>query len=456
MKKLTNLIIIALLTITIFSCKKKDDEATPDTRLKDANGAIILTGEIKENLTLKSTEKYLLQGFVYVAEGFTLTIEPGTIIKGDLQTKGTLIVRRGAKIMADGTQAKPIVFTSNQAKGARKAGDWGGVVLLGKANVNKSPATIEGEGISQFGGTENADNSGVLRYVRIEFAGIAFATDQEINGLTLGGVGSGTTIDYVQISYSGDDSFEWFGGTVNAKHLIALAGVDDDFDTDNGFSGKVQFGLALRDPNIADQGTGGSSSTFESDNDATGTVATPQTSAVFSNITSFLASGAPNSRYRAGIFIRRNSALSIYNSVLVGHPEGVRIDNEGVPGNVSDNLLNSTPKSYIKGVVIAANTLKPIEVKNGASLTDITNYFNGGNLTVATADLATLKLKANYNSLTAPALLPDAGSPLLTGGMFDAKANDAAFDKTATYRGAFGTTDWTTGWANFDPKNADY
>ena len=182
-----------------------------------------------------------------------LTIEPGTIIKGDKLTKGTLIVKPGAKIMAEGSATKPIVFTSSSAKGSRNYGDWGGIILLGKAPVNKTPATIEGENVSTFGGTDAADNSGTLKYVRIEFAGIAFETDKEINGLTFGGVGSGTTIDYVQVSYSGDDAYEWFGGSVNAKHLISYRTLDDDFDTDWGFSGNVQYAMALRDPAVADQ-----------------------------------------------------------------------------------------------------------------------------------------------------------------------------------------------------------
>ena len=126
------------------------------------------------------------------------------------------------------------------------------MIILGNARVNKNPSVIEGENITTFGGDNNSDNSGILKYVRIEFAGIPFETDKEINGLTLAGVGSNTIIDYVQVSHSGDDSFEWFGGTVNASHLIAYSGVDDDFDSDNGYSGLVQYGLALRNPVIAD------------------------------------------------------------------------------------------------------------------------------------------------------------------------------------------------------------
>ncbi|MDR0686340.1 MAG: hypothetical protein LBF79_02625, partial [Dysgonamonadaceae bacterium] len=199
---------------------------------------------IKESHTIKKGT-YTMVGWIYVEEGATLTIEPGTVIKGDNKnydgqiaaTGSSLIIKRGAKIMAQGTAASPIVFTSSQPKGQRKASDWGGVIICGRArnNAATSEMTIEGGVNANHGGTDDGDNSGVLQYVRIEFAGYPYKTDSEINGLTLGSVGSDTTIDHVQISYCGDDSFEWFGGTVNASHLISYHSWDDDFDTDNGF-----------------------------------------------------------------------------------------------------------------------------------------------------------------------------------------------------------------------------
>ena len=181
-------------------------------------------------------------------DGATLTIEPGTVIRGSKANKGALIIEKGAKIMAEGTLDNPIVFTSNQDAGSRSYGDWGGVILLGKATVNKVDPIIEGGPTSTYGGSDDADNSGIIKYVRIEFPGIAFQPDKEINGLTFGGVGSGTTIDYIQVSYSGDDSYEWFGGAVNVKHLIAFRGWDDDWDTDYGYHGMAQFCVDLRDP----------------------------------------------------------------------------------------------------------------------------------------------------------------------------------------------------------------
>lgn len=199
---------------------------------------------------------------------------------------------------------------------------------------------------TKHGGSDNADNSGILSYVRIEFAGYPFQKDKEINGLTLGSVGSGTTLDHIQVSYSNDDSYEWFGGTVNAKYLIAYHGWDDDFDTDNGYSGNVQFGLVVRDSRIADTSQ---SNSFESDNNASGSDVNPFTSATFSNITfvgpkmdgsfknntDYINGGNMNpnngsalGKFQAAMHIRRNSRLNCVNSLAIGYPIGLILDNE--------------------------------------------------------------------------------------------------------------------------------
>lgn len=215
---------------------------------------------------------YTLKGWIYIANGAELTLQPGTVIKGDKTSKASLIVERGGKLHAQGTKSEPIVFTSAQPKGNRKPGDWGGIILCGKAPNNQKEMQIEGGPRTRHGGSDPADNSGTLSYVRIEFAGYPFQANQEINGLTMGSVGSGTKIDHIQVSYSNDDSYEWFGGTVNCKHLIAYKGWDDDFDTDNGFCGKVQFCLSIRDSRIADTSN---SNGFESDNWKDGTNLSP-------------------------------------------------------------------------------------------------------------------------------------------------------------------------------------
>ncbi|MBK8499803.1 MAG: hypothetical protein IPL52_13545 [Flavobacteriales bacterium] len=220
------LLLLVSVAVALPACKKKEGCTDPTATNYDADAdkdccceyastpsnVIEVQGNITANTTWSNSNKYLLKGFVYVEDGATLTVQPGTIIKGDKPTKGSLIIKRGGKIMADGTASQPIVFTSNQAAGSRDRGDWGGIIICGRAPHNQpSDPTVEGGPDAFYGGTDAADNSGVLRYVRIEFAGIAFQPNQEINGLTLGAVGSGTTIEHVQVSYSGDDSYEWFG-----------------------------------------------------------------------------------------------------------------------------------------------------------------------------------------------------------------------------------------------------
>ena len=290
-------ILAALAGLLATGCRKIEIDGSTDNGTGTGGTTTentILEGRITANRTLSAQYTYKLRGLVYVTNGAILTIEPGTKIVGENGKTGGLIITRGCKIIADGTVDKPIVFTSEAATPQR--GDWAGLVLLGQAPNNSSFNGIQGVGAVE-GGINNSDglglygtpssqqqapfdNSGILRYVRIEYAGYAFLPDNEINGLTFGAVGSGTVIDHVQVSYANDDSFEWFGGTVNCKHLISYRTLDDDFDTDNGFSGKVQFGISLRDSAVADISK---SEAFESDNDANGSSLTPQTSAVFSN-----------------------------------------------------------------------------------------------------------------------------------------------------------------------------
>ena len=230
--------------------------ATCSILVTPSTGQVIqVSGDITENTIWYSAAKYMLSGFVYVKNNAELTIQPGTIIKGVSGTKAALIIERGSKILAQGTSSAPIVFTSDKPKGERASGDWGGLVLCGKATTNKHDngagvGVAEGGIGSNYGGTDDADNSGILQYVRIEFPGIPLTSTQnsEINGLTLYSVGSGTTIDHIQVSYSGDDSYEWFGGTVNCKYLVAMRSLDDVFDTDNGYRGKLQFLFGLSDP----------------------------------------------------------------------------------------------------------------------------------------------------------------------------------------------------------------
>lgn len=314
---------------------------------------VTITGNISQNTTWTSNNTYLLSGLVYVDSGVILTIQPGTIIRGNSSiSNSSLLVKKGGKLIAQGTSSNPIVFTSNNSVGNRTIGDWGGVILLGRATMNQGVGFIEGlSAISdhQYGGSDDNDNSGILSYVRIEYGGYVFAQNKEINGLTMGAVGRGTQIDHIQCSYINDDAFEWYGGAVNCKYLVSYRNLDDDFDTDFGYHGLVQYGLSVRDPQIADNSytlpSGGSTSEgFESDNDANGSNLQPLTNATFSNFTMIGPFRGNNSSsihpaFRRGARIRRNSQLKIVNSIISDWATGVMIDGVACDSNARTGLL---------------------------------------------------------------------------------------------------------------------
>ncbi|SFO30254.1 hypothetical protein SAMN05428949_4860 [Chitinophaga sp. YR627] len=472
MKRYFLLFATALSLGVLSSCSDdKDNNVTPPPTSGD--DVVVLKGDISANQTLTADKKYLLDGFVYVKSGVTLTIQPGTVIMGDKADKGTLVVTRGGKIMAEGTAEKPIIFTSSQAVNARSQGDWGGVIILGKGKVNAAggEAKIEGglvptaggndKDYIYYGGTDDADNSGVLKYVRIEFAGIAYSPDNEINGLTMGGVGSGTKISYVQVYRSGDDAFEWFGGSVNCDHLVATYTWDDDFDTDNGFSGKIQFGLAHRYKAIADvSGSNG----FESDNDANGSVNTPQTKAYFSNMTivgpivAGNSTSGINANFQHGAQIRRNSSMSLINSVIVGFPIGVYIDDSKVASHKTSQNASEGSLVFKNNIIAGAVTVSKSEW-SALDAAAWTTWWTATNTTVVTK--AEDILLDNPNLFSAgvgasagtPSFLLKATSPAVNGGVIP----EGLGFTNVTYRGAFdATTDWTKGWTNWSAESTKY
>lgn len=491
------LTLLAAVALMAAGCSDNNDEGnTPPPTTGDLtdilfeNGTQIGNGddefEIRGSYTLpKGT--YTIKGFVYICDGAQLTIEPGSVIKGE--GKATLIAERGGKLIAQGTPTQPIVFTSNKPAGERKPGDWGGIILCGKAKNNKTQMTIEGGPRTVHGGDDDNDNSGVLSYVRCEFAGYPYAPDQEINGITFGSVGSGTKIDHLQVSYSNDDSYEWFGGTVNAKYLVAYHGWDDDFDTDNGFSGKVQFCLGVRHPRLADQSV---SNGFESDNCDTGAPLTPRTSCVFSNVTfvgpvgqdaafentsSYINGGSlkPDNGARLGQFqaamqVRRNSNLNCFNSVALGFPVGIIVENDK-GSTTQTSATNGDLKIdhiYFAGMTILGSDKNKSFLdqysNNGTDLDSeqesfSSTYFKGNGNNKTFDQISALMLK-QPNSLEAnPNYGPTAGSPLLGAAAFTDDKVSSGFDKV-TYIGAFAsdnTSDnWMQDWTNFDPQNTAY
>ncbi|MEI6408471.1 MAG: T9SS type A sorting domain-containing protein [Bacteroidota bacterium] len=344
---------------------------TDITTLDGTAASLPVPGEISitNTLTLDANKVYLLKGMIVVRSGAKLVVPAGTIVRceADLSTTpknyATIVVERGGQIEINGTKAKPVVFTSAKAVGARDRGNWGGILLAGRSSHNLWNPTADAtqmEGfnnvgfdatLAKFGGTDVNDNSGSITYLRIEFGGIAFEANKEINGLTMGAVGAGTVLNHVQVSYSGDDSFEWFGGTVNSSNLIAFKGTDDDFDTDNGYAGLSQFGIGVRDSAYYDltyaAPSGGSvSEGFESDNEATGTAnVKPYTNAVFSNYTMVgpvpvgstwsSMNSTTKAAFRRGARIRRNSALRIVNSVFMGYRNFVMMDGDSSVRNTN-------------------------------------------------------------------------------------------------------------------------
>ncbi len=394
---------------------------------------VTVTAAITTNTTWTANNVYLLQGQIYVKNGATLTIQPGTVVMGDKNTSGSgLFITQGSKLIADGTASNPIVFTSNQPVGQRALGDWGGIILMGKSTNNNAGGIANIEGLAptfdtQYGGGTNPDvndNSGILRYVRIEFPGYVYQPNKEINGLTLGSVGRATTIDYVQVSFSNDDAFEWFGGTVNCRHLVSYRNLDDDFDTDNGFSGMVQYCLAVRDPLIADNPTVSTSEGFESDNDAAGSANSPQTSAIFSNVT-FVGPLRGNtaatvaSGFRRGARIRRNSGLKIYNSIFMDGLRGIHIDGTACESNATNGVLK-----YKNNLVAGYITNYSVE-RNAGSTFNVSAWFgaNNNDSLVSSANILTLPYGVN-NTYLSPDFRPVSASIALSNSSFlDASIN---------------------------------
>lgn len=475
MNKLKSLSLIAIASLLIASCVKvnfEDDNGTGGGggNTDDPNETKVLVGSYERNITL-TAGTYTLRGYVYFASGTTLTIPAGTIIKSDVSQKGALIIERGAKIDARGSASQPIIFTSGKAPGQRARGDWGGIILLGNAPTNRplSPAPlIEGGVDRRYGGTVANDNSGTMSYVRIEWAGIAAEPGSEINGLTCGGVGSGTTLEYIQVSYGNDDAYEFFGGTVNAKYLVAYAASDDDLDFDFGYTGKIQYAVIQRRPEIADTDAGNG---VEADNDGSGTAATPYTHPTLSNITWVGPNGAAGTQANINYANRWRRAVQfdVHNSILMGYPKGgfvvesVSSYNDYMTAGTSkfkNNLVHALSDPYYVDSAAArpvtsypANPLTSAQttaMRKEAAVFVKTKAESEANTTYANADEIMLEKPFDFD---APNFMPKTGSPALTGAVYTGLD---AFFTTGTFRGAFGTTNWLTGWSSFTPQTNAY
>ena len=296
----------------------------------DGRQVVVLEGKLNADKMLSAAYDYLLRGAVFVEGGATLTVEPGVKIYGEQASNGTLIIAQGSKIITDGTASDPIVMSSDAFEGSRARGQWGGLIINGSAPTNQGVTFGEGD-TGAFGGNNPADSSGILRYVRVEYAGIEFSPDNELNGIAFQGVGSGTIVEHIQVHMNQDDGIEMFGGTVNIKYALVTGARDDSFDWTDGWTGKGQFWVAQQYGDDADNG-------FEVDNSSKDNEAAPRSAATIYNVTLVGDPSGPKSDN--GMLIREGAAGMYANFIVTGFNKvGLDINNEATHAQANDDNL---------------------------------------------------------------------------------------------------------------------
>lgn len=421
----------------------------------------VAPGDIMMSQTWDCNRVYNLTGLTFVRAGATITIGPGTKITG-LGMGAALIFTRGARIDAQGTRAQPIVFTSANPAGMRRQGDWAGVVLLGAAPINITGAGVGAgtnniEGIEasdargNYGGMDPAHNCGTMRYVRIEFAGQGLSMGNELNGLTTGGCGTGTTLDYIQVHQAADDAFEFFGGTHDAKHLISTQHDDDGLDWDFGYSGRIQY-MVIQSPAMSGESDPRG---IEADNNAMMNDAMPRSSPTIWNISVIGAEGA-EPYTQPGIVLRRGTAGAINNAIVMEYKQGAA----DIIDNATVTQARAMPSAlFIRNSIFFNNGAAGVQFTDlsaaaaeGMPALDEDMFFR----TAAFANRfdvnpmiagATNLLTPNFAPAAASAAAMGAGTPP-AGGFFDATATFVG----AVRPGASGADDWTTGWTSY-PAN---
>ena len=435
--------------------------------LAPGRGAAVIDADITANRTLFADTVYTLRGFVKVASGATLTIQPGTRIQGDFNTVGSsLFILRGARIVARGTRENPIVFTSSRPAASALAGDWGGLIIVGRGIINRaSPVVLEGtenfpQPINYAGGSDNADNSGELRYVRIEFAGYATQPNAELNSLTLAAVGSGTVVEHVQTTNGLDDSFEWFGGAVDGKYLVSYEAGDDHFDASEGYVGRNQFLIALQTKVPTTRPEAGSAAPDPQgiENDgcsgagcANGELSQPFTIPMFANFTLVGTGRTATSGGEIGMMLRRGAGGFYVNGIVTRW------------ARAAISMRNTTTQARATaGDLVVRNLLL---AQNGVAFESGSDRFtvDAAANAIQTADATAASLFTGLPAAPTQASELNwslsANSPARTGGLSafsGAMATKAGTFVTATaYRGAAdpaATTNWWDGWTRYYAK----
>ncbi|MCY4402516.1 MAG: hypothetical protein OXD54_08070 [Candidatus Poribacteria bacterium] len=426
---LYQLIVIFTVSLSLFivGCGE-DDETEPEevvveeTITVDGREVVILSGDILEDRTLSADYDYLLRDAVFVKDGVTLTIQPGVTLYGENATNGTLVVAQGGKLMADGTADAPIVMTSDAAIGSRARGQWGGLIINGRAPTNQGITFGEGD-TGAYGGNDPTDNSGVLRYVRVEYAGIEFSPDNELNGIAFQGVGSGTVVEHIQVHMNQDDGIEMFGGTVNLKYALVTGARDDSFDWTDGWIGKGQFWVAQQYGDDADNG-------FENDNSSKNNEATPRSAPTIFNVTLVGDPSGPESD--SGLLIREGAAGMYANFIVVGfNAVGLDINNESSHKQADDgNLIVKNSIFFSNGDQNFGDEKDDDGFDEAAWAIGLGNKENDPNL-VAPFN----KDNPNFASGAGAASVTPATPP-----------SDGFFDAVNFIGGVSATNDWTKGW----------
>ena len=398
---------------------------------------VVVRGNITLDTTFSNTNDYVLSGTVFVQGPATLTIQAGTTIFGESATNGTLVIARGARIMAEGRADAPIVFTSDQSSRARA--DWGGLIINGRAPLNVPGGEAFGEGdTGVYGGNQPNDNSGVLRYVRVEFAGTEFSPDNELNGIAFQGVGRGTEVEFVQVHFNKDDGLEFFGGTVDVKYAVCTAIGDDSFDWTDGWKGRGQFWIGQQRGDDADQG-------MEADNSAENNNLQPRSNPTIYNFT--LIGDPSNARgpeSDIGMLLREGTAGRLGNFVVTGFKEiGLELDHAATFQQANSGALSiRNGVFYQNGVNFSDDSAEdprpPFTTAQWAGRS--TAIFEGNPL-----------LRKPFNPRR-PDFRPADNSPLVDGTLPVATPPNDGFFEAVPFIGALSNVaaeNWTQGWTNY-------
>jgi hypothetical protein len=398
---------------------------------------IVVTGEITGSESWVSSNYYVLRGAVFVRNGATLNIAAGTRVIGESGSVGTLIIDRGGRLNAIGTAAAPIVFTSDQPIGRRGRGDWGGIIINGRAPVNFGSGEAAGEGdTGVYGGTDPNDNSGTLQYVRVEFSGVEFSPDNELNGIAFQAVGRGTVVHHIQAHMSRDDALEWFGGTVDGKYLVMSNAADDALDWTFGWSGRIQFAAITQRGDDADNG-------IEADNNEFNNNVLPRSHPQIYNIT---ICGDPD-RNEGGespraANIRRGTAFTIRNFLVTGFKTvGFQISDAATTAQV-DNGTSQMGAGVAWGMPTNMHASVMPYINSGR----FPNVRLGVDPGLSTAGCA------NHDQ---PNFQPASIASLAGGQMAPIQPPNDGFFDAVTFIGAVPpapAADWTAGWTSY-PQN---